>query len=107
MTAVVTLQWLISCCTVKQSAGASGPCAGIYDCEASHPEKCGPAEGQQRYGQSYLCMTMNADELEKAAKLIQISEARSAALQCVWRAGSCMAGKERGCHMGRRMVACR
>ena len=55
---------------------------GIYDCAAKDPSKCGPAQGQQRYGQSYLCMTLDGPNLERAAKLIQISEVSHAALGC-------------------------
>ena len=50
-------------------------CAGIYDCNTAGTT-CGPKSGQQRYGQSYLCMTLDATNLEKVAQLIQIEGVR-------------------------------
>jgi deoxyribonuclease-2 len=52
---------------------ATSEYTGIYDCNTKGTT-CGPKSGQQRYGQSYLCITLKADNLEKAAQLIQIAE---------------------------------
>jgi hypothetical protein len=50
------------------------PRAGIYNCSSADPTRCGPAQGQLRFGQSYLCITLNSTNMELAAELIQISE---------------------------------
>ncbi|BDA51187.1 Deoxyribonuclease-2-beta [Coccomyxa sp. Obi] len=47
--------------------------SGIYNCSATDASKCGPAQGQQRYGQHYLCLTMDHDNLEKAAQALQMA----------------------------------
>ena len=47
--------------------------AGIYNCSTADARKCGPSQGQQRYGQHYMCLTMDHDNLEKAAQALQMA----------------------------------
>ena len=49
------------------------PLVGIYNCSTKDASKCGPSQGQQRFGQHYLCLTMDHDNLEKAAQALQMA----------------------------------
>ena len=48
--------------------------AGINDCTAPKKgaePKCGPTHGQVEYGQSYLCVSLNAPNLDAVAKVLR------------------------------------
>lgn len=45
--------------------------AGINDCTKSSPKKCGPDYGQDEYGQSYFCVSLNSTNLDAVALVLR------------------------------------
>ena len=66
---------LCSCRVITQQLPqhVGGVCngAGINNCTQSKYPRCGPRFGQARYGQSYLCVSLDSTGLDAVAKVLR------------------------------------